>query len=67
MFEAVRNDARRNRLMMRNNPWIMMEIFAHNVVSFMPVQKGATKDRRADVNEILRALKEAGPDGTISF
>ena len=67
MFEALRNDARRSRRMMRVNPWIMMEILATNVVSFMPVQEGATKDHRPDVNEILRALKEAGPDGTISL
>jgi hypothetical protein len=67
MFEAIQNDARRSRRMMRVNPWIMMEVLATNVVSFMPVQKGPTNDRRPDVNEILRALKEAGPDGTISF
>jgi hypothetical protein len=39
-LEISRADARRNRLQMRGNPWIMMLILAEYVVSYMPVERG---------------------------
>ncbi len=57
MFGYLCTEARRNRLMMRNNPWVMMLILAEWIISFMAPQKSDATNR-VDADSLLRILQE---------
>jgi hypothetical protein len=60
-----RADARRNRMMMRHNPWIMMQLLAQYIISFMPVKRANDHPAHPDADQVLRILKEVVQDGIL--